>query len=1012
LPAWEELFRSLSSSQQQEILALAQRQGLIYAQQIPPSNNGQRIEQSHPLLPRLLAGHCDPLEPVSSSSVDVYDSELDLVQREAVSKALAAPDIFLLQGLPGTGKSRVVAEIIVQAAKRNERVLLLARSTAALDRILQWVAPQQMVFALRCLDVHELPETLPAASRPSTYPERAQFLNSQLLAYASREIEASDARCLRLGQLEPSWPRLTELAAAIEQLSREIQALEEQQSRLAFAVESEAAAAEIHQAVEEFPLAIRERRRRLEEELNRLDGCLADSRQQLNASRQALLLVSGELDFLESLAQAKRKRRWWTRAWWRAILGGYSEERRTQGESRRQQLQTRLDALEKEIATLNRQREQAENVYQSERSQIIQAELARRRLAFDQQLEALRPERALLEQKWQAAFAGIDQDSTKPAEMTVDAVTIAQAAWARQLAHAREQHLFAQQWAAHLETSKQTLASRWQEYVNLVAATITGLAADPHFGDRAAAGASGTVPFDLLIVEDADQVTDSELLRAARRASRCVLVGQSPWEPTEGEARERTQPPTSAFGRLWELLHCDPRRLPYAWVKEQERWCCRLRPVAPDQRQWLESECVADHPDIELRILTLPRSQPMLAEVVFPLSMTIDQAKEYIFRELQELAVEASNHSLRWLEETNRLVLRLADCQLTHHHSVALERGVSERLSSRATSADCASASLNACQTCCLEFDRTSGWDRPQAEKWAEQYLGFRDLGRTVRLDVIHRMGSGLVAFVAGILGATADRSGHRNSATRQTGSGGCVEFVPVPSPLKVENPGHRREPGRKVQTSPPAGQTILFSRKGGAGLELDLSDPRQRERLPSEYRGDFFSRGFVNYPEAQAVVRVLTALAKESPLPAGAPTLEQPVVVLALYPAQAELIRRMIHRVPQLAGFTVTVPAAYVQGEAEIVLLSLTRSHTHRAVAFGDRPEHLAVALSRARSKLIIFGDPGTLARRSQWEGPLEHLDPFDAARERALIGHLFSYLNGHGLHPHTFHLRQDSGS
>jgi hypothetical protein len=107
-----------------------------------------------------------------------------------------------------------------------------------------------------------------------------------------------------------------------------------------------------------------------------------------------------------------------------------------------------------------------------------------------------------------------------------------------------------------------------------------------------------------------------------------------------------------------------------------------------------------------------------------------------------------------------------------------------------------------------------------------------------------------------------------------------------------------------------------------------------------------------------------------------------------------------------------VDVPGAFRQREAPIVLLSLTRSHSHRAVSFGEEPQTLAQGLTRARCRLIIFGDPGTLARRGQWEGPLDHLDEMAAGRERRLIGQLLRYLQGHGPHAEVFHLCEGSGA
>jgi hypothetical protein len=171
--------------------------------------------------------------------------------------------------------------------------------------------------------------------------------------------------------------------------------------------------------------------------------------------------------------------------------------------------------------------------------------------------------------------------------------------------------------------------------------------------------------------------------------------------------------------------------------------------------------------------------------------------------------------------------------------------------------------------------------------------------------------------------------------------------------------------------------------------------------------------RGLVNYLEAQAVVRTLERLAAEPHLRSSRGGDRPRVAVFSLFPAQVQLLRHLIRQAPALAALDleVDVPAALRQRECAVVLLSLTRSHSHRAVAYGEDPETLALALTRARDRLILVGDPGTLARRSHWEGALDHLNEAAAGREREILGQLVRYLQGHGRHPHVFRWREGSG-
>ncbi len=97
-------------------------------------------------------------DPVVPEKTEFLDRTLNDDQKKAVCMAAEAEDVLLIHGPPGTGKTRVLTEIIHQATKRGEAVLVSAPSNAACD------------YLVECLVEKEIPVT--RLGQPARISER------------------------------------------------------------------------------------------------------------------------------------------------------------------------------------------------------------------------------------------------------------------------------------------------------------------------------------------------------------------------------------------------------------------------------------------------------------------------------------------------------------------------------------------------------------------------------------------------------------------------------------------------------------------------------------------------------------------------------------------------------------------------------------------------------------------------------------------------------------------------
>jgi hypothetical protein len=86
--------------------------------------------------------HPETARPPQAVTVDEWIQEVDEAKQEIVERALGSKDVLHVEGPPGTGKTTLITELILQVLRADpgRRILLSAKTHAALDNVLERVA--------------------------------------------------------------------------------------------------------------------------------------------------------------------------------------------------------------------------------------------------------------------------------------------------------------------------------------------------------------------------------------------------------------------------------------------------------------------------------------------------------------------------------------------------------------------------------------------------------------------------------------------------------------------------------------------------------------------------------------------------------------------------------------------------------------------------------------------------------------------------------------------------------
>lgn len=103
-------------------------------------------DSDHSHFMRVAFGHTTPLQPDYEGIGDVQfiDPTLNDSQKDAIRFALAAKDIALIHGPPGTGKTHTLIELIMQMIQRKKRILVCGPSNISVDNIVERLAANKV----------------------------------------------------------------------------------------------------------------------------------------------------------------------------------------------------------------------------------------------------------------------------------------------------------------------------------------------------------------------------------------------------------------------------------------------------------------------------------------------------------------------------------------------------------------------------------------------------------------------------------------------------------------------------------------------------------------------------------------------------------------------------------------------------------------------------------------------------------------------------------------------------
>ena len=164
-------------------------------------------------------------DPVPEEVLRSFDPTLNPDQRKAVAMALETEDVLLIHGPPGTGKTRVLTEIIHQAFQKGQTVLVSAPSNAACDHLVECLVRKKILVTrlghpARITErIREHTLSYKLAAHP--YAKMIDAHETQLEQFARQKERRQDRRVM-------SWEERNEMRNEVNRLRDDIRDLKTQ----------------------------------------------------------------------------------------------------------------------------------------------------------------------------------------------------------------------------------------------------------------------------------------------------------------------------------------------------------------------------------------------------------------------------------------------------------------------------------------------------------------------------------------------------------------------------------------------------------------------------------------------------------------------------------------------------------------------------------------------------------------------------------------------------------------